>query len=285
MPNPGIIRRLGGIGVSASSVVSAWVARVVANGGAAPSAGTISAATTFYAGLQAAGLDSVLTRINFFAPDSNIACLTPLICGTSAALYAPSVGGTVGYGANGWTVGVTDNSVITTSFSPLAAYPNPASCSLVLYISSGRSLLVASGYHWGVNNTNEMLFQSFWTGTTLEANGYMGDTFNIVSSSFTQNAYFCLSRTSKTRFYGYWANSITPHALWGTSTATVTNDLSLLSGQAFIGARSASGGINGRAPGITYSFIAAGYGMSAAQSSTLYNLVQALRTSLGGGFV
>ena len=61
------------------AAVAAWVARVVANGGATPSASTQTAASTFWNSVSA--LQSQVICLNFFAPDNLIACLTPFIKG------------------------------------------------------------------------------------------------------------------------------------------------------------------------------------------------------------
>lgn len=62
-----------------ASKTTDWARRVVANGGAAPSASTISAMETFRLGLVSAGLDTKIHSLCVFVPDSLTAALTPLI--------------------------------------------------------------------------------------------------------------------------------------------------------------------------------------------------------------
>ena len=64
-----------------------WAARVVANGGAAPSTSTKTAMSTFYDALQAASLDTQMKGLCVFVPDSLTAATTPLIVGTGLGLW------------------------------------------------------------------------------------------------------------------------------------------------------------------------------------------------------
>ncbi len=69
---------------SLTDVVTDWVNRVVANGGATPSLLTQNAMSAFYTGLSTDGLVSSMIVVNCFVPDSLVACLTPLIRGPGA---------------------------------------------------------------------------------------------------------------------------------------------------------------------------------------------------------
>lgn len=62
-------------------MVTAWVARVIANGGSAPSNNSINAVNTFWSAVKAAGISSKMIHVNCIAPDSYIAATTPLIVG------------------------------------------------------------------------------------------------------------------------------------------------------------------------------------------------------------
>ena len=57
--------------------VTDWANRVVANGGAMPSNATLTAVNTWYLGMVADGLDTLMIWLTFFAPDSLTAARTP----------------------------------------------------------------------------------------------------------------------------------------------------------------------------------------------------------------
>ena len=63
-----------------------WAARVVINGGAAPSSGTILALSKFCYCLDGKSLTSSMLGVCCFVPDSVIAAITPLIVGTGHEL-------------------------------------------------------------------------------------------------------------------------------------------------------------------------------------------------------
>jgi hypothetical protein len=81
----------------------------------------------------------------------------------------------------------------------------------------------------------------------------------------------------------YFANSGSAHASIGSTATAETGDISNLNFSMGIGMN--TDGTFGEALGRIYSFAAVTTGMNATDSGTLYAAVQALRTSLGGGFV
>jgi hypothetical protein len=105
--------------VAAHAEVQNWVNRVYLNGGTV-SSDTISAAATFCAAIDSAGVRSSLNRVNLFAGDNLAACLVPLYRGVSSTSaadgffsdtnngpfvsgdYSESGGGLVGDGSTKW---------------------------------------------------------------------------------------------------------------------------------------------------------------------------------------
>jgi hypothetical protein len=68
------------------NAVSDWSARIVAAGGAAPSAGTQTAVDTWWTGLSQS-IKNQIIALNFFAPDNLTAACTPFIKGPGNAVW------------------------------------------------------------------------------------------------------------------------------------------------------------------------------------------------------
>lgn len=66
-------------GSSIDPLITDWAARVVINGGAAPSTNTKNALNTFYLSLVSEGIASKMKTVNCIVPDNLIAATTPLI--------------------------------------------------------------------------------------------------------------------------------------------------------------------------------------------------------------
>jgi hypothetical protein len=257
-----------------------WAARVVVNGGAAPSAYNVAAISNFCGALDAASITNLMIAVNVFAPDNLIASITPLIknygndpwTNTSFIANDLSVQGLRGDGATKFLNSGVDPSVMLTTGDLGISLYNTFAENLAnifeTYINAGSLTGLACC------NANQATFDAY---NSTPATGRL-----IASSSLP----YGLGFTSGNR----------------TST-TVANIYTASSVQAF-GSIASPGGTNASAPpsGFPYwvfranggsslfsrkrlSLTAFHHGLTSGQCQSLYNAVQALRQAFGGGWV
>lgn len=295
MPNPVINRRLTAIGASGSggggggaALVSDWVRRVGVNGGAAPAAGSQSAATTFGNSLSAAGLISKIYVAHIFDTSNLIACKTPFIISPGAQDPCESnSAGTDGRIANtGWNVTTTLDAFFSSFLNPNSLLASLNDSGFVLYIASGSVRTSANGAYWGAENSGTGTRFALTTDTSKNLFGWCGKVSVGVSFSvLAANGFISVQRTSSTALNFYFANSTNAHSSLGSSSTADTGALADINNQAYFGISSVNGGLGGFDQSQIYSFFAATHGLTSVDDANLYNAVQALRTSLGGGFV
>lgn len=264
----------GGGGGGTPAAVTAWEARVIANGGADP-VGSVPAATTWYNALVAAGIDTLMKDVNFFAPDSQIACLTPFFVTDTANLWtcidiqSVTVNG-LAEGVNGpVNAGGVFPSYYTTSTAGLTWYGQ----------QPGGNALGAAQFGVGTALTRAM-FQYTNQSTCYQwpANGI------TMANPFAANefAFITSNRTGLGAFDVYRANGNVPFATGGNNAAA--------SGLAPAGGTLKTGSLAGNpffynfSATYVHSFFAAHLGLTSAQAQALFNATQALRQAFGGGF-
>lgn len=262
--------------------VTNWQTRVVANGGASPSAATLAAADTFWKGVKAAGLDTKIIHLNFIAPDSYIAAITPFIVGPGLDPWnsiQPLLAGDLGI--NGFTGNASkfmDTGCIT---STIWAANNGA---LIVYdynIAGAGAVGVLGSFNTGGGGGGG--FFELNVGGTLFA-GICDPNANLITHAApVGNGYYCISRLNSTDERLYFANSTNPHAQIALQAGLQTAVFWAASNY-FMALNTSTLGSAARQAPDTLSFAAIAQNWSATDDANMYPLVQALRTSLGGGF-
>jgi hypothetical protein len=282
----------GGIGSPATSTATSavaaainalatnWSARVVTNGGAAPSGATVTAISNFCDALDAASLTAQMIAVNVFAPDSLIAAITPLI---------------KNFGIDPWTnnnfvagdltvnglVGDAATKYLETGVIPDAAFPSADSCGISAYVSVNGAINGWEAGAFGVSQTTTWLgfatnyaasveLFAFTAGAQVAATGLAG--------------FYAMNRISHTDTRSFFANSSNAFAQIGATDATPAGIIPDINTILVFCVKSTAGNPF-QFTDHDLSFIAFHQGLSAADSLALYNAVQALRTALGGGMV
>lgn len=261
-----------------------WSARVVQNGGPAPSAATATAISTFLTSIST--IRSKIKHLNVIAPDSIVAMRTPLIADYGFGVYVPIKVGT-GFaetiGSGGWR-GYADASngiVYDTGVVPSAVTSFTVG-------NGGISLCCPDN---PPTQTNGIVTGSIVSpaGIGIVANSVAGsltlagvwDTINRASIATVGGAFYSGNRVAVNDMSLSWGNSGTAYAKVNTN-ATV-NGNAPLSASIYIG----GGNTNGTVALVpqSVSFYAVHDGLTLAEGTILFNAVKAIRTSFGGGFV
>lgn len=254
-----------------------WAKRVVTNGGPAPSGNTLRALATFRSAIS--GINSQIVTCNFFAPDSVVAARTPLIVGPGPGIWGETTPGYDGRkGLNGWGFGSVLDPQLINIFTPSSSGQVFTSLGVVLY---GYAIIDG-------NNHGDFGAVHTATGDGLNFKTNAGSPSAQVgrvslAASVSLNGFYSCQRTSSTNFNIYFANSTHAHASVGSTATAETGVISNLNFSMGIGTN--TDGTFDAGGNRTYSFAAVTTGMNATDSATLYAAVQALRTSLGGGFI
>ena len=258
-----------------------WSNRVVANGGAAPSLATLGAMNVFYKALQAIGL-GLFKSVCCFVPDNLIAATTPLVHS---------------YGNDPWTnhnfvagdltvngiQGDGSSKYLDTGVIPSIAFASVGTGGLTLYCSvyvSSTGIDMNAGMSGDATYTNVMTLYIAYSDGHMYCDLYAYPTgrMNAVNTSWA--GFLSANRTSTSAAAVYKANSTTSFATLASET---TGGATLPTGKIFCMAANLNG------PNYyskhRFSFSAIHDGLTSAQSQALYTAVQALRTTLGGGFV
>jgi hypothetical protein len=256
-----------------------WSNNVVRNGGANPSTGTVTNLDNFWNGLVAAGLDGG-TRdnkgsftINTFAPDNLIASITPFVYYLGANPWQNNgpfvsgdltVNGLIGNGGAKFLAPVLTGSMFTNLATSVAWYPYTETV-LGSQVDYG-TVQAAQGQLLGVN--------------TIFRNG-QSTANDIVPGSPQGNGFYADNRTSGTDHKAYFANSGNAFAQTGGTDSTLYNVA--MSANPFI--------VFGYSDGVPHltttsrlSYFSVHHNFTATDLSNEFNLVQTLRTALGGGF-
>jgi hypothetical protein len=265
-------------GHSMNPVVSSWATRVVANGGAAPTTATKNALNTFYNGLVTDGIDTAIIALDAFVPDSLIACLTPLVVHAGndpwtniGSLTGASVS-TSGLLINGSTQCLDSGVVASVSFSS----NNDFGISAYTGNNSGLYSLQAGAY----DNTNIAEIDIQQVGSGILAGAW--NAWNINVAGLLTGAIFGFTSVSRiTTLAAYQANSVIG---FNTVTSGVAGGLTRPAVSIAVAGRNTSGVFSPTIRSAWYSFCAIHHGLTAAQTQKLFNRVQTLRTTLGGGF-
>jgi hypothetical protein len=264
------------------AVVTSWLSRVVANGGAAPAAATISALNTFMDSLDSSGLSGLIVTMNCFVPDNLIASITPLFVtpGNSNDPWTNSNFVLADLASNG-LIGNGSTKKLDIGMSPLTEFTGSSIGASIYNVTASGG---GTEQDMGENNDGSNCIQlHIEVAGNAICDATNDSTNRITAANAGWKGYLNMSRTASNVFKLYKANSSTGHAQLGATNA----------------AASAGGGgtipvfcfaRNNNAGGTSFStkrlsFSSIHFGMTQAQSLAYFNAIQALRTSLGGGFI
>lgn len=251
-----------------------WANRVVANGGAMPSAATLGYVDTFQNALVTAGIDSLMIYNLFFAPDSEIAAKTPFYhtSGSDPATLTPTgitINGMQSGGASeAWLTGINPAAVFTTGDMGLSVYTKTLGGKPTISWGGGDGSAMA--LIWNSGTSYFVASYSTWT--------ISGVASGIASGDF---GFYSANRTSTSSTVLYNANGSVAWASIGTSAGASGTPPT---GTGNNGIAWNSGGVVTISSTVTNSYLSVHHGFTTAQGQAEFNAVQALRTSFGGGF-
>lgn len=269
-----------------------WANRTVINGASVkPSNAVQLAVNTFVTTLKTAGVWTKLHMLNLMAWDS-----TATIANNKIYMKTPQI---VGCGIDPWSDTGMPNGNFTINgiqanngvnlidcFDGVASnisncLVNPNSASIFIYAVTVDN---TNAFDWGMSDTvNGIIITSFFA-----ASGSQGYVANIAHPATSNTGvavagYWAASRTANNRLDIYWASSTHPHSSMANdvtvNTFTLSNLHSMPLGQ--LNNNGAPFGASTR----TFSACGLADGLSSADSLALFNAIQAVRTSFGGGFV
>ncbi len=272
-----------------------WANRVVANGGATPSVNTQQVLSNFIQGLTNAGLLYKVVMLNCMVPDSLTACLTPLIRGAGYDLWINH-----GFVSGDLTTnGLAGDGVakyIDTGFSEFAGFGSASTqgLGLTLYCSANpagnttnyHDLLVNDG---GTTNAQLALIIDFsgvvlWDALDDVVGSGRLTTVNPNFIGYIQGSYGTLDSPIVQAIYTGHPNPNVGHKVL-VSTTAVTIGLQTKQPLYFYAGDLNGAPVAGSYTARTHSFMAAHYGMKQAESQAFFNLIQAMRVGLGGGYI
>ena len=252
----------------------AWAARVVANGGAAPSKETQTAICAFQTGLVSDGLDTKMIAWNAIVPDNLVAATTPQLVGSGGNdpwTNHNFVGGDL-------TVnGLTGDASTKYLDSGIRRVLSPFGIAGYVYNATQTGCSVG-----GTNGT------SFWANVMAKyvtGNYFMriGLNTQFVSNPTPGNGWFSSQRVSTTDFRAFFANSGNAHTQLGATDTSLYTGGSNLSSAVTTHSDANAGNQFFSSDTISAVFITTG--LTPTEDAALFARVQTLRQALGGGFV
>ncbi len=268
--------------------VADWAKRVVFNGGPAPTAATRSALTALYNGLVSNNLLGKMKVIVPVVPDSLIAATTPFW--------------NMGGGMDPWTNhnfvsgdltinglrGDGSTKYLDTGFIPSISYASTSDAGLTIYVSSNNS------------NANDVDLYTQASGGATDLGLLLSNLGTTYFDAYAPTPGGGRISTANSGFLGYVsgnhgtlgggiiqaiyeANSGSAHSTLVSSSTSVGGILPTVS--LFAAAGNNGSGTAFDFSSKRYSFFAIHSGLTSTESLAFYNLIQAFRTTLGGGFV
>lgn len=224
------------------------------------------------------GTWSKMLIVNAFVPDSLIACQTPLLQGLGLATWINTAFVAGDLNVNG-LAGNASSKFLNTGF-PSNAFASSTSTAVVQY----NATVTASGFGFGGYTTGGNGIMGAAKHTDNKYYSYNGViATNVISGASPGAGYYCRSRVSATDHRIYFANSTNPHAQLGATDSTSFS--STLSAQNMYSNGENDSGALQFPCSDKISFLAFAVGLTSADSSNIFNRVQAFRQALGGGFV
>jgi hypothetical protein len=270
---------------------TAWSAQVVTNGGAAPSASSVSAVSDFFYGLDAdsitySGGSPDLVFYNAFAPDSLIAAMTPQV-NASVTQWTNRNFVLADLTVNGLKGNGTTKS-IGTPYIPGNFWSN-TSAGMSVYSSTA---VAENSYELGVggNNLNSQFgINVNWSNATCSSECWRFDSPNTVVANLPSSplAGWCsFNRTASNAMAMYFANTANAHAQVGTTQTGAQNGAAALGGvfTVEVFAINSVGTISNWTTR-RLSVVSGHIGFTITRDKLLYDRSVALRNSFGGGVV
>jgi hypothetical protein len=255
-------------------VANAWATQVVANGGAAPSQITKNVMATFWCGLISAGLDSAMIAVNLYSPGGLIEAQTPLYFTAGNALWS-AIG--VAPAPEDITVAglrlIGDSTHLDTGINISTALASDNNAGVSMYgLSDSSSAGVVQGA------ANFAAYEGFGVAGT-QGMIYFTSTLVMPAFSNAPNVYVyqSLNRTAINNCYALRMNGATGPV---TSSGTDLTFTHRPNGNFQISKL----GTLGNPSQNWHTFTSVHTALSNAQEQTLFGLVQAARTSFGGGY-
>jgi hypothetical protein len=278
MPNPSINRRVVVAkkkSVSFSAATTSWIARVIANGGSRPANSTLLAVDTYYKALVTAGVDSLMIADILVVPDGLIAAITPFfhVAGNDPWTNHSFVSGDLS--VNG-LISSAAPKYLDTGFNPSTGYAsnNVAGFSVYSLAQAGQSIMRMLGND-GTNYAG--IYQD---GTSVYTGAYNAWNLSPVDALGSTGGFSSANRTGAAAVAIYQARSNLAFQTTG-SNAGASQTRPNFSLFAFAWNNS---GTPTQSGAIRASYAAIHQGLTSTQAQALFNAVQALRVSLGGGF-
>jgi hypothetical protein len=247
-----------------------------------PSQNSINASIVFVDTLNAAGVWSKMLDVNMFAPDSLIACQTPLLVTDGTNLWA-----NFNFVAGDLTVSGLQGSAgggkyLNSTIDPNARFATPATVypGLTFYVSTTPADGNWCEMSWTQNQFS--LYAGFAGTAFFDCYGTTNGRLSVANANW--RGFFSGNRTSAANSALYKASSTVPFASIA-STAANNTLMNVTAGKhIFIFANNNGADAPLQNSSRQLSFAAYHFGLSAADCQTFYNAVQALRTAFGGGF-
>jgi len=248
-----------------------------------PSANSIAAATTFADTLNNAGVWSKLLDVNMFAPDSLIACQTPLLVTDGLNLWTNTNFVAADLSVNGLQGSAGVGRFLSTGINPSPKYtgaPPTIFIGATIYVSGGTDGSFCE-YSWIQNNYS--LYSGF-TGTMFfDCFGTVAGRIQAANANWL--GFLSGNRTSYANSAVYKASSTVPFVQIASTGANNTNQGTFVTPVIFVFANNNGANAPLQISSRRLSFAAHHLGLSSSEAQTFFNAIQALRTAFGGGFV
>lgn len=276
-------------------LTDAWVAQVVANGGAQPSDSTITNMKTFETGITGQTYFSKIKEASLMVPDSAIAACTPFIRTKGAVLWTLAGAGPTGpgttpalgfmaVGANGWRSdlcyqigGATSNATPATIFS------SDYNVGLTVYQCLFDNAHGPEGTQIGTfDSVNAFVSYALFGGNTGFACWSPGGADQMSQAWNGKYGYYSFNCSGAARRDIYFANSTNPHSDIDISVAAVLRNRATT---ALLANGWNNNGVASPSASNWYSFLCVNEAFTATESADLFTKIQAFRVALGTGFI
>jgi len=260
-------------------LVTSWISRVIANGGATPSSTTVTALNTFCNTLDSKYISPFICALNPIVPDNLIAATTPLF-------FIPSNGNDPWTNSNFVSGDLTVNGLLgngttkklATGFVPSTTFtPSSGGMSIYNVTASGGGTEQDMGENNDANNCIQLHIDV--AGNAI-CDCYNDSGARISAANSGWKGYLNMSKTASNVFKLYKANSTTAHAQLGSTNTNSSGAPGTIEIYCFA-RNNGSGGTSFSTKRLSFSAIH--FGLTSQQSSDFFNAVQQLRTDLGGG--
>lgn len=260
-----------------ASMVAEWVGRVTGAGGAAPSAGTQTALTTFLTSLQTGSLLEKMWSVNCFVPDNLTAAFVPLVARKGYSVWVNS-GAAFGAGdltVNGLVGQTSPAKYLDTGFVPSVDIASVDLAGISLYVYTSVGDLGQCGCR---NSNTQQWYIVNGAGTSVRGAAFDAQ---INGAAMANGGYVSSNRYTDITHRTYKANSVVAHVQ---AAQDLTPGGTRPTASVYAVSWNDVGSPPAKGDGSRISFMAMHEGLTSAMSSTFFNAIQAMRVALGGGY-